>query len=81
MITHLPCEQFEKLSSVDVIYSIYWLKTKIYDMTPFEFPESVVIPIVGLDHLKHLKQAAGRPRDLLDLEELKRIESETDGKS
>ena len=39
----------------------------------YELAETVKIPVVGLEHLKQMKQAAGRPRDLLDLEELKHM--------
>jgi hypothetical protein len=40
--------------------------------------EEVTLPVVGLAHLKAMKQAAGRPRDLLDLDELERL-SDNDG--
>lgn len=34
---------------------------------------ATTIPVVGLDHLRAMKSQAGRPRDLLDLEELDRL--------
>ncbi|MGJ8652842.1 MAG: DUF6036 family nucleotidyltransferase [Opitutaceae bacterium] len=40
--------------------------------------DAVSIPVVGLEHLKCMKQAAGRPRDLIDLEELNQLSEATD---
>jgi len=42
----------------------------------FSFSDGLSIPVVGLPQLKRLKAIAGRPRDLLDLEELSRIEND-----
>ena len=39
--------------------------------------DSLRIPIVSLEHLKKLKQLAGRPQDLIDLERLEEIEDES----
>lgn len=36
----------------------------------YELGASTLIPVVGLQHLRAMKRQAGRPRDLLDLEEL-----------
>lgn len=36
-------------------------------------PDGTTVHVVGLDDLRHLKQAAGRPRDLDDLEKLDEI--------
>ena len=43
----------------------------------YELSDTVRIPVIGLKHLRQLKQAAGRPRDLLDLKELDQL-NETD---
>ncbi|HAV14537.1 MAG TPA: hypothetical protein DCX06_13760 [Opitutae bacterium] len=40
--------------------------------------DSVSIPVVGLEHLKYMKLAVGRPRDLLDIEELNQLSEATD---
>lgn len=39
----------------------------------YDLSEEITLPVVGLSHLKAMKQAAGRPRDLLDLDELERL--------
>jgi hypothetical protein len=39
----------------------------------YELSDTVRIPVIGLKHLRQLKQAAGRPRDLLDLKELDQL--------
>ena len=39
----------------------------------YELGVGTVIPVVGLQHLRAMKQQAGRPRDLLDLEELDQL--------
>jgi hypothetical protein len=39
----------------------------------YDLKEALKIPVIGLEHLRQLKQAAGRPRDLLDLEELNQM--------
>jgi len=39
----------------------------------YEISDTLKIPVIGLTHLKQLKRTAGRPRDLLDLEELKQL--------
>jgi hypothetical protein len=39
----------------------------------YDLKEALKIPVIGLEHLRQLKQAAGRPRDLLDLEELDQL--------
>jgi hypothetical protein len=39
----------------------------------YDLKEALKIPVIGLEHLRQLKQAAGRPRDLLDLEELNQL--------
>ena len=36
----------------------------------YQLSDNLSVPVVGLSHLRQMKQAAGRPRDLLDLEEL-----------
>ena len=36
-------------------------------------PDGTTVHVVSLDDLRHLKQAAGRPRDLDDLEKLDEI--------
>jgi hypothetical protein len=36
--------------------------------------DGVTVPVASLDHLKAMKRAAGRPQDLLDIEELDAIE-------
>jgi len=46
------------------------------DRVEYALGAGVTIPVVGLQHLRKLKEAAGRPRDLLDLEELARIDHE-----
>ena len=38
-----------------------------------ELPDGTTVHVVGLDDLRHLKRAAGRPRDLDDLEKLDEI--------
>jgi hypothetical protein len=45
----------------------------------YELGDDLWIPVVGLSHLKQLKRAAGRPRDLLDLEELERLSGADEG--
>ena len=48
--------------------------TQIYPArVEYQISETLKIPVIGLKHLKQLKQAAGRPRDLLDLEELEHL--------
>ena len=47
----------------------------------YDLSESVHIPVVGMEHLKQMKRTAGRPRDLLDLEELKRNEDDLNEKA
>jgi len=44
----------------------------------YELSDGLIIPVIGLKHLKQLKQAAGRPRDLLDLEELDQLNEQND---
>jgi hypothetical protein len=39
----------------------------------FELSPAFHIPVIGLAHLRQLKQQAGRPRDLLDLAELDQL--------
>lgn len=39
----------------------------------YELGANTVIPVVSLEHLRAMKQQAGRPRDLLDLEELDQL--------
>ena len=39
----------------------------------YELGVNTVIPVVSLEHLRAMKQQAGRPRDLLDLEELDQL--------
>jgi len=39
----------------------------------YEISPQLNIPIIGLTHLRRLKRDAGRPRDLLDLEELDQL--------
>ena len=36
--------------------------------------DGTIVPVASLDHLKAMKRAAGRPKDLLDLDELEAIE-------
>lgn len=36
--------------------------------------DGVTVPVASLDHLRAMKRAAGRPQDLLDIEELDAIE-------
>ena len=36
----------------------------------------ITIPVVSLRHLKRLKQSAGRPQDLADIEAIEALESE-----
>ena len=43
------------------------------DCVPVEIAESVVAPVCSLEHLLQMKRAAGRPRDLVDLEELEQL--------
>jgi hypothetical protein len=38
--------------------------------------KGITIPVVSLRHLKRLKQSAGRPQDLADIEALEALESE-----
>lgn len=46
------------------------------DRVEYELRPTFNIPVIGLAHLRQLKQQAGRPRDLLDLAELDKIEKE-----
>jgi hypothetical protein len=57
----------------------------LFVLEPFDFgeawqrrmdavlPDGTTVHVVGLDDLRHLKQTAGRPRDLDDLEKLQEI--------
>lgn len=36
--------------------------------------DGVIVPVASLDHLRSMKRAAGRPQDLLDIDELDAIE-------
>ncbi len=36
--------------------------------------DGITVPVASLDHLKAMKRAAGRPQDLLDIDELEAIE-------
>ena len=40
----------------------------------YELGSDILLPVVGLEHLRLMKQQAGRPRDLLDLEELDQLD-------
>lgn len=44
----------------------------------YEISDRLKIPVIGLTHLKQLKRTAGRPRDLLDLEELNQLNAGDD---
>ena len=73
-----------------IVFSFFHLKdpTVLIDMfvsEPFPFTEikkkmvkvkiqGITIPIISLKHLQILKQRAGRPKDLIDLVNLKEIE-------
>ncbi len=76
-----------------VVFSFFHLRDhlKVIDMfvtEPIKFPEvkkklkkikinNLIIPTIGIEHLKKLKIEASRPKDLLDIKNLEEIEKLT----
>ena len=54
------------------IYEPFSFAAEITRAMPLEILPGVVAPVVALDTLLEMKSAAGRPQDLIDIEELKR---------
>ena len=59
---------------IDIFVEEPFAFTDMYaERVEYELGAETIIPVVGLKHLRAMKEQAGRPRDLLDLAELDQL--------